>query len=212
MKRILFGGSFDPPTIGHRRLIEIAGSEFPNAELRVVVAGQAPHKLGRQRTPARQRYAMARIAFVDLPLVRVSDEEIERRGPSYTVETLARHRRELGQRRDLGFLIGGDSLLDFASWREPDRILELARVLTVARPGYAVRALSRLRGLDARQKAKLREDLLDAEGPRISSTEIRAALRRTAAIQPRIRATPPRGLEVRVFEYIERHSLYGVLR
>ena len=203
MKRVLFGGSFDPPTIGHRRLLEIAREAFPRAELRVVVAGQAPHKLDRRQTAARHRFAMARIAFVDLDGVHVSNEELVRDGPSYTVDTLARHRREVARRDQLGFLIGGDSLLDFATWREPGRILELARVLTVARPGYATRAIASLSGLDKRQKALLREGILDGKGPDISSTAIRAALRAPSS-------TPPHGLEVRVFEYIERHALYGV--
>lgn len=200
--RIVYGGSFDPPTMAHRYLVDVALRAFPDAELLVIPAGVAPHKIGRDTTPAEHRLGMCRAAFGDHPRARISDEEIQRGGTSWTVDTLARHREELGPDAELCFLLGADSLLAFDTWREPERILELARILAVARPGFDLSKLDEIEGLDARARAELREGILEGKGPDISSTSIRASFAEG-------RAPGPRALAPRVLDYIEAHGLYG---
>ena len=198
--RILFGGSFDPPTRAHRELIEIGLHAFPKAELIVLPAGQAPHKLDAAPTSSALRLAMARLAFGQHARVRVSDEECQQAGPSYTYLTIERHRRELGADAELYWLIGSDSLLDFPTWRYPRRILELAQVLTVARPGFDVGALAGLTGLDRPQKRALRDGILDGAGPPISSTLVRAKFAAQEDVS--------RFVEPAVLTFIEEHGLY----
>jgi nicotinate-nucleotide adenylyltransferase len=202
--RILFGGSFDPPTLAHRRVVEVARAAFPEAEIVVVPAGAAPHKRRRERTDAEARLAMARLAFAGLAQVRVSDEEVRRPGPSFTVDTLAANRAELGDAADLFWLLGSDSLLDLPHWKEPHRILRLARVLTVARPGFDPAALDHLTGLDAAERGGLRRGVLPGTGPDLSSTEVRDRLARgddvAASVEPAVLA------------FIRERGLYGARR
>jgi nicotinate-nucleotide adenylyltransferase len=197
---VLFGGTFDPPTLAHRRLVEIARAAIPGAEIVVIPAGQPPHKAHTACSPASLRLEMARLAFQDLDYVRVSDEECRLPGPSFTVETLERHRRELGE-RELYWLIGSDSLLELPTWRQPERILELAHVLTVARPGFDLAALDRLPGLTSEQRSRLRRGILADAGPPISATEVRQRLGRGEDVGA--------GVDPRVLAYIAAHRLYG---
>lgn len=173
---ILFGGSFDPPQLAHRFLVEAARRAHPEAEILVIPAGRPPHKLDRSLSDDDQRLELCEIAFSGIRDVRVSDEELHATEPNYTWKTLARHRAELGPDVPLYWLLGSDSLLDLPHWRNPDRILELARILTVPRPGFDVAKLADLPGLTAEQKQALREGILPEEAPPIAATEIRQAL------------------------------------
>ncbi|MCA8971052.1 MAG: nicotinate (nicotinamide) nucleotide adenylyltransferase [Planctomycetes bacterium] len=207
--RILFGGSFDPPTLAHRMIAECALASVPNAELVVVPAAVSPHKRDRTTTPASHRLAMVRIAFEGLPRVRVSDEEIVRGGASYTVDTLQLHRDELGPDARLYFLVGADALLSFGRWREPERILTLAKIISVARPDFEFSALDKSEGTTPAMRARLRAGILDCRGPRISSTEVRDLLR-----SERTRADSETDtkldsmMDERVLAYIEAERLY----
>ncbi|MAE77741.1 MAG: nicotinate (nicotinamide) nucleotide adenylyltransferase [Planctomycetes bacterium] len=199
--RVLFGGSFDPPTIAHRSLIQLVRQSLPDAEIVVIVAGQPPHKDPAQCTPAVMRLELARLAFGDLDGVRISDEECRRAGPSYTVETLARHRGELGGAA-LYWLIGADSLLDLPNWREPHRILELAHVLTVARPGFDVGTLDSLTAFTADERAALRAGILEGSGPDVSSSAVRRDIREGCPIDDLVDAAVLAAIRVRGL-YIE---------
>ncbi len=202
--RILFGGSFDPPQLAHRFLLEAARKHCREAEILVIPAGRPPHKLDRNLSDDAARLALCKIAFEDMPGVRVSAEELQGTEPNYTWKTLAHHRAELGPDRELYWLLGSDSLLDLPQWREPDRILELADILTVPRPGFDVGALADLPGLTAQQKSKLRAGILPAVAPAIAATQIRQALADgedcSAELDPRVQT------------YIHEHGMYGTGR
>ncbi|MCB9880880.1 MAG: nicotinate (nicotinamide) nucleotide adenylyltransferase [Planctomycetes bacterium] len=207
--RILFGGSFDPPTLAHRLIAECALASVPNAELVVVPAAVSPHKQDRTTTAARHRLAMARIAFEGLPRVRVSDEEIVRGGASYTVDTLQLHRDELGADARLYFLVGADALLSFGRWREPDRILTLAKIISVARPDFEFSALDKSEGTTPAMRARLRAGILDCRGPRVSSTEVRNLLRSgTTSVDSGTGSPLESMMDKRVLAYIEAEQLY----
>ncbi len=126
---------------------------------------------------AELRFELCELAFGSLARVRVSDEEIRRGGTSYTVETLRRHRGELGQEAELCWLLGSDSLLDLESWRKVHEILSLCQILTVPRPGFSVADLEQLSGFDAKEKKQLRAGILGKSlAAPISSTEVRTRL------------------------------------
>jgi len=129
----VFGGTFDPPHIGHVALAQWAVEALALDRMLFVPAGHPPHKRRRTITPARHRLAMARLAARGNPAFAVSTIELDGDGPSFTLETLERlAARHTG---DLYLVIGADSLDDFRDWHEPDAILSLATLAVAGRPG-----------------------------------------------------------------------------
>ena len=133
MRLGLFGGTFDPIHLGHLILAEQCREACGLDRVWLVVAGSPPHKPG-GRTAVGHRLEMARIAIAGHPAFAVSDIEATRPGPHYSVETLESIRRD-HPGDDLFFLIGADSLADLPTWREPERIAQLATIVVVNRPG-----------------------------------------------------------------------------
>lgn len=191
-KRIGFlGGTFDPPHLGH---LVLAGAAIQSLELDqvwFVPAGRPPHKPNHKLSPARQRLTMVRRAVRGIPEFRVVTVEIDRRGPSYTVSTLEALRSRL-PRADLWLLLGSDMLRDLPNWRRPTRVIELAGIGVMVRPGYSARWPRGLRGGRLRQ--------IDAPKLEVSSTELRARVARGASIQFLV----PEGVKA----YIESQGLY----
>lgn len=127
----VFGGSFNPIHFGHLlvadEIVEILGLDC----LLFVPAAEPPHKLGGDLAPARDRFEMTALAVGEHPRFEVSDVELERRGPSYTVDTVV----ALQGRGELHLVIGSETFLDLLSWRESARMARLARLVVVPRSG-----------------------------------------------------------------------------
>ena len=132
MKLGLYGGTFDPVHFGHLLLAERCREELALDEVRLIPAGEPPHKTDRTLTPGEARAEMLEFATAGNPQFVVDRRELKRAGRSYTVETLAEFRRELPD-AELFFLMGADSLADLPQWREPTRIAELATIVAVNR-------------------------------------------------------------------------------
>lgn len=165
----IMGGTFDPIHLGHLACAEMARDACGLDEVRFVVAGNPNFKQGKELAPAVDRYAMVQLALAGNDAFSASDMELRREGVTYTAETLALLKEELSECR-LSFIMGADSLITLASWKDADRIAQLARIICVSRPGYAV---------DESLLARLREmgfDIKLVEAPLldISSSEIRA--------------------------------------
>lgn len=198
----VFGGTFDPPHLGHLAAAEWARDQLELDRVVFVPAGTPPHKRDHSRSGAAARLAMTRLAVRGQAGFAVSDLEIRRRGPSFTVDTL----RALAARdpRARWFLIlGEDNLAEFDSWREPETILELATVVVALRP----RALSNARVARHRVSGALRGRsrtgavvTLDNPGIDLSSSAIRARARRGRSIRYLVPAAVDR--------YITRTKLY----
>jgi nicotinate-nucleotide adenylyltransferase len=188
----LFGGSFNPPHVGHLAVAEAAAEAAGLDRVLWVPAATSPFKQGDPAVvPAEHRLAMTRLAVEGNGRFGVYDGEIRRGGVSYTVDTLRALRAEHPE-ADLALLLGGDSLAGFAGWREPAAILELARLVVYRRPGYTEagvppEVLARVRFVDA--------PLLD-----LSGTAIRARL----AAGRTVRYLVPDA----VIAYAEAHGLY----
>ena len=137
MRRIgLFGGTFDPPHLGHLVLAEWARARLRLDRVVFVPAGTPPHKRGRRLTDAALRLVLTQLAVRGNPAFTVSGFEARRAGPSFTVDTLRHfHARQPGARFYL--LMGADSLADFPDWHEPAEIARLATLVVAARPGAA---------------------------------------------------------------------------
>jgi nicotinate-nucleotide adenylyltransferase len=170
----LLGGTFDPPHVGHVALAEAAVRELRLERLLVVVVGEAPHKP--VDTDAETRLRLAGAAFAGLPRVEVSRQELDRPGPSYTVDTARWAAREFG---DVVFVIGADEFADFLSWKEPDEILELVRVAVAARTSAQEERLAAVR---ARLRRPNRVLAFPFPLVHASSREIRARIARGDAV------------------------------
>jgi nicotinate-nucleotide adenylyltransferase len=192
----VFGGTFDPPHIGHLALAEWARERLGLERVLFVPTGRPPHKRRADLSPARDRLAMTRIAVRGNPAFRVSTLELESDGPSYTVDTVRKLAARVAGRR-LVLLIGADSLDDFATWHEPETILELATLAVAARPGAGRTGRS---GVGRRAKVLW----LGNPGIDVSSSLVRARARAGHSV----RYLVPDG----VAAYIARRGLYRAPR
>lgn len=129
----MFGGSFNPIHFGHLLVADDIAETLALDRVLFVPAATPPHKPAAELAPAAHRFEMARLAIAEHPRFEVSDVELRRQGPSYTVDTL----EALRGRGDLHLIIGSETFLDLLSWREPRRVAALARLVVVPRTGIA---------------------------------------------------------------------------
>jgi nicotinate-nucleotide adenylyltransferase len=187
----VFGGTFDPPHLGHLAIAAWARDTLGLERVLFVPAGQPPHKRGRKRTPARHRLAMIRLAVRGTPEFRVSTWELDRRGPSFTIDTLEHLARTRGT--ELHLIVGADSLDDFRTWKRPDDILALSRLAVAGRPGSGTRG-------EAWARRTRRVDWIGNPLVEISSTLVRERVR--AGYSCRYLVPDP------VWRYVGQHRLY----
>ena len=135
----VFGGSFNPVHYGHLLLADEIVELVAVDRVLFVPAARPPHKPAEHLAPAADRFAMVRLAIAGHPRLAVSDVELQRAGPSYTVDTLQELRRTGDE---LFLLVGSETFLDLLTWREPARIAQLARLVIVPRAGSAFDAES----------------------------------------------------------------------
>jgi nicotinate-nucleotide adenylyltransferase len=125
----VFGGSFNPIHFGHLLVADEVCEVLALDRVLFVPASAPPHKLGANLAPALHRFQMTALAVREHPRFAVSDVELARQGPSYTVDTLA----ALQGRDELHLLIGSETFLDLLNWREPRQVVRLARLVVVPR-------------------------------------------------------------------------------
>jgi len=194
----LFGGTFDPIHIGHLLAAQSACEAFALDRLLFVPSYVTPHKRGGTGADVAARLAMLRLAIADQPCFGISLLEVDRRGVSFTVNTL-RDLKAAHPEWDLWFIIGMDSLRDLHLWREPQEIITLCTVATLERPGSPT-LISEVPGFDDDISARLLRNVAHGRYVDISSSEIRARI----ADCRTIRYLVPRDVE----EYIYEHRLY----
>ena len=184
----ILGGTFDPPHIGHCVVAQELHFQLELDRVLIVPAAAPPHKREPPVTGAPIRIAMLNAALGDDARFEVSTLEVERQGASYTVDTL----RQLRSGRpdvELYLAVGADQLDEFDSWREPEEIVSLARIVSFARAG------ERSKRADRWARERIEVPALD-----ISSTEIRNRVHRGAPVQFLL----PEGVE----KIIRRERLY----
>ncbi len=190
------GGSFDPIHVGHLIMAETAREGLGLDRVLFLPVGAQPLKVGQTVTPAEERVEMLRLAIEGNPGFGLSLVDVDRSGLSYTADSLAQLRLELGD-AEMWFIIGSDSLLTFPRWREPQRVLAQTRLAVVRRPTFT----ADIAGLEA-QVPGLGAAIDWVAGPllEISATDIRQRVRDGRSIRYRVTE------EVR--KYIEENGLY----
>ncbi|MFA4906937.1 MAG: nicotinate-nucleotide adenylyltransferase [archaeon] len=193
MNLCVFGGTFDPPHNGHLRIADAVQKEFAFDRILFVPAFIPPHKTNQTCSAPEHRLAMLKLAIAGYPHFVVSDIEIKRQGVSFTVDTLREIQAEWKIAKPETFLlIGGDSLTEFHTWREPENILSLANVIVACRPGFDAGSVA----------SEILSHVQFAKTPLtdISSSEIRLRVRNGEPIDELV---PPT-----VREYIREKDLY----
>jgi nicotinate-nucleotide adenylyltransferase len=169
----VLGSAFNPPHLGHLALAQEALWQLDLEEVILMPTGAAPHKRIADDPGRELRLAMTRLAAADDARFSVSTIEVEREGPSYTYETLERLAKDRGD-RELVFVMGADAAVGLESWREPQRVTELARLAVARRAGIAEADVAAvLRSLDAEGRATMLE--MPQFGVSSSSVRERAA-------------------------------------
>jgi len=193
----IYGGTFDPPHLGHLILAAEALAQLQLTRLLWVLTPEPPHKPGQPITPLHHRLEMLRRAIAETPGFELSTVEMDRPGPHYTIETLEKLREQFPA-ADLVLLIGGDSLRDLPTWRRPLDVLSACRFLGVMRrPGDFVQIDALERNLPGLSE-KIR--FVDAPQLEISSSVIRSRISNCGHYRYYLHS--------RVYEYIEQEKLY----
>jgi nicotinate-nucleotide adenylyltransferase len=194
----ILGGTFDPPHIGHLWLATLAAGGLGLGHVLLMPAARPPHKGRRAISNAADRVMMTRLAIGGDPGLDLSLVEMERPGPSYTIDSLAQLRAHLGDEVGLVLIMAADSFAEIDTWREPDRLLELAEWAVGPRPGTLMPDRDALHDRYGARASRIH--LLEGPSLDVSSSEIRA---RVAAGRP-IRYLVPRAVE----ELIVSRGLY----
>ncbi len=192
----LMGGTFDPPHYAHLEIAERALEELSLDHVVFLPNGTPPHKLGYAVSAAHHRYLMTELACAEHPRFFVSRTEIERAGPSYSVDTVREIKAALPPRAEVFFLVGMDAALEMLSWHEPDALLAEATVVAFPRPGYQEGNLAEALGRE--RAARILRLPMPMFGH--SSTEIRERVRAGRSIRYLVPAA--------VAAYIAKHNLY----
>jgi nicotinate-nucleotide adenylyltransferase len=188
----VFGGTFDPPHLGHLIVAQDVVEKLALDRLLLVPAAEPPHKPDSDPAPAALRARMVEAAIGNHPRLAMSPIELERPGPSYTVDTL-RALRSSAPGDELFLVIGADQLRSFSAWRSPEEVARLARLVVISRDGDDLTDVDPGPGVSYQFVPVTRVD--------ISSTEVR---RRLVEGRP-VRYWIPDG----VLKVIREEKLYG---
>ncbi len=194
----VLGGTFDPVHNGHLIVAEEVRARLDLTIVVFVPAGQPWLKQDSPISSAEHRVEMVHLAITDKPYFKLSTMEVERPGPSYTVDTIAEIRAKLSPEDEIFFILGWDNLAQLPQWQEPDRLITMCRLVAVPRPGFPPPSLKKLEAIIP----GLSQQVMVMDKPEI---DISAKVIRNRVAQ---------GLSIRhlvpepVNRYIKEHSLY----
>lgn len=195
----VMGGTFDPIHYGHLVAAEAAAEEFGLDQVIFVPAGQPPHKQPGAVSEARHRYLMTVLATVPNPRFTVSRVDINRPGPSYTVDTLRELHARFGPGVELYFITGADAMLQILKWKDAEALFSLCHFIAATRPGFRLSRLETVLG-PVMEKYRSRIHPLKVPALAISSTDIRQRVRSGRSVRYL--------LPDAVMHYIEKSGLY----
>ena len=198
MQRIgVIGGTFDPIHYGHLAAAEEARVRVNLEKVLFAVAGLPPHKQDEEVTPVEHRLAMVQLGISSNPDFELSRVDVDRSGPSYTVDTISILQEQWGQGTEMFFILGIDSLVEVPTWHQPERLIQLCHLVAVARPGFEV---------DMRQL----EDSVPGISSRVEIIGMPEVDISSSDLQRRVREGLPIRYQVpeEVERYIREHRLY----
>ena len=187
----IFGGTFNPPHLAHLLAAEGVRDHLKLDRVFFVPAAIPPHKQKENIVPAKHRLEMVRLSIKGNHFFDLSDVELHRKGPSYTIDTVREMRRSYPD-DELFFIMGIDLLTDFDTWKDPDRILEECRLVAMNRPGFDLAVIDK--------ELLMRVELVNVPSVDISSTNIRRRVKSGRSIRYLVTQD--------VEEYIRRNSIY----
>lgn len=201
MKLGLLGGSFNPPHNGHLAMARAARTARSLDEVWFVTAARPPHKDQNALCDFPARFDMTSLAANEEGYVKACDIEAQLPGTSYTYRTLE-VLKEKHAAAELFFVLGADTVPELRTWKNPQRIFELAQPVTIPRTGYAPKDTEKLRGiLPEEQIEAIRDSYLSVHPVDISSTMIREMISRGEGFEKLVPKT--------VAWYILKHKLYS---
>jgi nicotinate-nucleotide adenylyltransferase len=174
----LFGGAFNPPHRSHHRVLRHAQTALPVSDTIILPTGRHPLKESTDLAPDAARMEFCKIAFQDLPDIRISDFDLLRPGPAYTVDTLSEMQSRFPG-RTLFWLLGADNLRSLDQWHQHHQLITTATLVTFPRAGYQItRSELNTLNLSDHEMDTLLAHVLDVEADAVSATSIRAAIAR----------------------------------
>ena len=194
----VLGGTFDPIHMGHLIIAEEVRARLNLAETLFVPAGEPWLKADNTISPAEHRVEMVRLAIANEPYFKLSTMEVERAGPTYTVDTMAELKGQIGAGDKLFFILGWDNLIQLPQWHEPSRLVRMCRLVPVPRVGYPSPDFNSLEAAIPGLSQSI--VMLDTPQIEISSSEIRDRVARGLSIDHLV----PEAVD----RYIKEHKLY----
>lgn len=199
-KLAVMGGTFDPIHYGHLVTAETVREKYGFDRVIFMPTGNPPHKGSKSVTFSEHRFLMVHMATIGNPYFEVSRMEIDRRGHTYTIDTIKEMRSFFGEDLDICFITGADAVLEILTWKNVPELLSLCKFIAVTRPGYYKEQLEE-------KVSELRElfnsdiIIMDVPSFAISSTDIRERV----ALNRSVRYLIPENVE----EYIRKNDLYA---
>jgi nicotinate-nucleotide adenylyltransferase len=189
----VMGGTFNPIHYAHLISAEQVRTELGYDKILFIPSARPPHKVAdADIIEPEHRYQMVLLAIAKNPHFEVSRIELERAGPSYTIETLKALKKLYGETTELAWIIGADSLIEYKVWRDFDEVLERCVMIATTRPNYDLHRVP----LEIRKRVTT----FPITGVDISATVIRERVRKSLSIQYLV----PEGVQA----YIDQHQLY----
>ncbi|MGD9118702.1 MAG: nicotinate-nucleotide adenylyltransferase [Dehalococcoidia bacterium] len=196
----VLGGTFDPIHIGHLEVAEEAVARLDLPRILFIPAGQPWLKLNNANavSPVQHRLEMVRLGISGYPRFKLSALEIERSGPTYSVDTIAQLHSGLSKGDEIFFILGWDNLMQLPKWHQPERLIEMCRLVAVPRVDFPLPDLSALE----KELPGITQRVILFDRPRI---DINASeIRKRAAEGKSISEFVPKAVE----SYIKEHGLY----
>jgi nicotinate-nucleotide adenylyltransferase len=187
----ILGGTFDPPHLGHLVLAQELAEELRLDKVIFIPSAVPPHKAVSEVSSVEHRFEMTKRAISGSKFFLVSDIELKRKGPSYTIDTI-KELKKIHSQSELFFLTGSDILDEILSWKDPQEIYRLIKIVIGLRPGFDK--------IDPANQFAHKSQIIEITSLDISSTLIRDKTRKGKSIKYLV---PPK-----VLDYIKHNRLY----
>ncbi len=195
----IMGGTFDPIHIGHLVLAEEIRNKLKLNKVIFVPTGNPPHKESNNLTDSKHRYLMTLLATLSNPYFEVSAYEVNKKGITYTIDTIKAFKEKYNGNTDFYFITGADAILELSTWKDIDQLLELCKFIAATRPGFELEEMEReINRLGKKYNKSIYT--IPVAALRISSTNIRERIRENR--------TTRYLLPDNVINYIKKNDLY----